>query len=250
MKAIILSSGKGTRMMPLTKDTPKPMLEVKGEPLIAQKIKLLEDASINEIFINIAYKKDVIINFIKTLDIDIHLVDEGDEPLGTAEGIRNIIKSFDDEEFIVINSDIWTDFNLEALKDLKLEESLAHIVLVDTPDYLDGDFDCDGITSTSILYGFLESMDANVTFYNPHRIEEGYGINFQSIEKLVNDGVSLIISTDCGISENEVILKSANKQLLGETAAKIRSFRPPEPYKGKGVKYAEERIKRKESKKA
>ena len=75
-----------------------------------------------------------------------------------------------------------------------------------------GDFDCDGITSTSILYGFLESMDANVTFYNPHRIEEGYGINFQSIEKLVNDGVSLIISTDCGISENEVILKS--KKLL------------------------------------
>ena len=71
-----------------------------------------------------------------------------------------------------------------------------------------GDFDCDGITSTSILYGFLESMDANVTFYNPHRIEEGYGINFQSIEKLVNNGVSLIVSTDCGISENEVVLKS------------------------------------------
>jgi large subunit ribosomal protein L6 len=51
-------------------------------------------------------------------------------------------------------------------------------------------------------------------------------------------------------SQTEVVLKSANKQLLGETAAKIRSFRPPEPYKGKGVKYAEERIKRKESKKA
>ena len=51
-------------------------------------------------------------------------------------------------------------------------------------------------------------------------------------------------------SQTEVLLKSADKQLLGETAAKIRSFRPPEPYKGKGVKYAEERIKRKESKKA
>ena len=45
MKAIILSSGKGKRMMPLTKDTPKPMLEVNGEPLIAHKIKLLEGAS-------------------------------------------------------------------------------------------------------------------------------------------------------------------------------------------------------------
>ena len=144
MKVIILSSGKGTRMMPLTKDTPKPMLEVNGEYLLENKINLCKKSGLNEITINVAYKKNVIINYIKTLDIDIHLVDEGDEPLGTAEGIRNIIKSFDDEEFIVINSDIWTDYNLEDLKFLKLEESLAHIVLTNTPDYLDGDFNCDG----------------------------------------------------------------------------------------------------------
>lgn len=46
-----------------------------------------------------------------------------------------------------------------------------------------------------------------------------------------------------------IILKSIDKQLLGQTAAEIRSFRPPEPYKGKGVKYANEIIKRKETKK-
>ena len=128
MKVIILSSGKGTRMMPLTKDTPKPMLEINGEYLLENKINLCRNSGLNEITINVAYKKNVIINYIKTLDIDIHLVDEGDEPLGTAEGIRNIIKSFDDEQFIVINSDIWTDYNLKDLKCLKLEESLAHIV--------------------------------------------------------------------------------------------------------------------------
>ena len=144
MKVIILSSGKGTRMMPLTKEIPKPMLKINDEYLVENKINLCRDSGLNEITINVAYKKNVIINYIETLDFDIHLVDEGDEPLGTAEGIRNIIKNFDDEEFIVINSDIWTDYNLEALKDLKLEESLAHIVLIDTPDYLDGDFDCDG----------------------------------------------------------------------------------------------------------
>ena len=144
MKVIILSSGKGTRMMPLTKDTPKPMLEINGEYLLENKINLCRNSGLNEITINVAYKKNVIIDYIKTLDIDIHLVDEGDEPLGTAEGIRNIIKSFDDEEFIVINSDIWTDYNLKDLKFLKLEESLAHIVLTNTPDYLDGDFSCDG----------------------------------------------------------------------------------------------------------
>ena len=144
MKVIILSSGKGTRMMPLTKDTPKPMLEINGENLLENKINLCRKSGLNEITINVAYKKNVIINYIKTLDIDIHLVDEGDEPLGTAEGIRNIIKSFDDEQFIVINSDIWTDYDLKVLRDLKLENNLAHIILTSTPDYLDGDFSCDG----------------------------------------------------------------------------------------------------------
>ena len=144
MKAIILSSGKGTRMMPLTKDMPKPMLEVNGEPLIAHKIKLLEDASINEIFINVAYKKDVIINYIKSLNKNIHLIDEGDEPLGTAAGIRNIVSKLKDESFIVINSDVWTDYDLDQLKKLNLDDDLAHIVLIETPDYLAGDFDIKG----------------------------------------------------------------------------------------------------------
>ena len=149
MKAIILSSGKGTRMMPLTKDMPKPMLEVNGVPLIAHKIKLLEDASINEIFINVAYKKDVIINYVKSLNKNIHLIDEGDEPLGTAAGIRNIVSQLKDESFIVINSDVWTDYPLDQLKELDLNDNLAHIVLIETPDYLAGDFDINGDAITT-----------------------------------------------------------------------------------------------------
>jgi MurNAc alpha-1-phosphate uridylyltransferase len=149
MKAIILSSGKGTRMMPLTKDMPKPMLEVNGEPLIAHKIKLLEDASINEIFINVAYKKDVITSYIKSLNKNIHLIDEGDEPLGTAAGIRNIVSDLKDECFIVINSDVWTDYPLDQLKKLDLNDNLAHIVLIETPDYLAGDFDINGEAITT-----------------------------------------------------------------------------------------------------
>ena len=126
MKAIILSSGKGKRMMPLTKDTPKPMLEVNGEPLIVHKIKLLEGASINEIFINVAYKKNVIVDYIKSLRKNIHLIDEGEEPLGTAAGIRNIVSQINEETFIVINSDIWTDYPIDKLKQLNLDDNLAH----------------------------------------------------------------------------------------------------------------------------
>lgn len=50
-------------------------------------------------------------------------------------------------------------------------------------------------------------------------------------------------------SQTEIVLKSADKQLLGQVAAKVRSFRPPEPYKGKGVRYADEYVRRKEAKK-
>ena len=51
-------------------------------------------------------------------------------------------------------------------------------------------------------------------------------------------------------SQTEIVLKSHDRQALGQVASEIRAFRPPEPYKGKGVKYSDERIKRKEAKKA
>ena len=51
-------------------------------------------------------------------------------------------------------------------------------------------------------------------------------------------------------SQTEVVLKSYNKQILGQAAAEIRAFRPPEPYKGKGVRYSDENVRRKEAKKA
>jgi MurNAc alpha-1-phosphate uridylyltransferase len=172
MKAIILSSGKGTRMMPLTKNMPKPMLEVNGEPLLAHKIKLLEDASINEIFINVAYKKDVIANYIKNLNKNIHLIDEGDEPLGTAAGIRNIISQLKDESFIVINSDVWTDYRLDRLKELDLNDNLAHIVLIETPDYLAGDFDINDdaiITGKKYVFSGIGKYNTKLFKKNTHK---------------------------------------------------------------------------------
>jgi len=50
-------------------------------------------------------------------------------------------------------------------------------------------------------------------------------------------------------SQTEIILRASDKQLLGQAAAEIRSFRPPEPYKGKGVRYSDEYVLRKEAKK-
>ena len=65
-----------------------------------------------------------------------------------------------------------------------------------------GDYDVDGITSTSILLMFLKSAGANVSYYIPERIAEGYGLNADAISKLAERGVALLITVDCGISDH------------------------------------------------
>ncbi len=64
------------------------------------------------------------------------------------------------------------------------------------------------------------------------------------VDYTIPEGVSVETPT-----QTEIVLKSADKQLLGKVAAEVRAFRPPEPYKGKGVRYADERVLRKEAKK-
>ncbi len=63
-----------------------------------------------------------------------------------------------------------------------------------------GDYDVDGVTSTALLYTFLRNLGAEVIYYNPDRLKEGYGVNIDAVKKLVGDGVTLIISGDCGIT--------------------------------------------------
>lgn len=67
-----------------------------------------------------------------------------------------------------------------------------------------GDYDCDGVTATALLYSFLKTMDANVSYYIPTR-KEGYGINLAAVERLAADGTKLIITVDNGIRALEEI---------------------------------------------
>ena len=96
--------------------------------------------------------------------------------------------------------------------------------------------------------GFEKKLEINGVGYrvkvNGDSLELSLGFSHPVIYKLP-EGVSAEAPTN-----TELVLSSADKQLLGDAASKIRSFRPPEPYKGKGVKYADEKIIRKESKKA
>jgi len=68
-----------------------------------------------------------------------------------------------------------------------------------------GDYDADGITSVVILFKFIKEITPNINYYIPDRINEGYGLNIQAIDKFKKDNVKLIITVDCGISDVEQI---------------------------------------------
>lgn len=68
-----------------------------------------------------------------------------------------------------------------------------------------GDYDVDGITSIAILVKFLRELDVNIEYYLPSRLEEGYGLNNNALLKIKENGTSLLITVDCGISAYEEI---------------------------------------------
>jgi single-stranded-DNA-specific exonuclease len=68
-----------------------------------------------------------------------------------------------------------------------------------------GDYDVDGVTATALFYMFLKNLGCAITYYNPNRLKEGYGVNLDAIKKLKSHGVSLIISGDCGITACEEV---------------------------------------------
>ena len=74
-----------------------------------------------------------------------------------------------------------------------------------------GDFDADGITSTAMLYLYLKQVGASVSYYIPDRIGEGYGLNKEAIDRLSQEGVSLIITVDNGISAFDEIAFAMEK---------------------------------------
>lgn len=63
-----------------------------------------------------------------------------------------------------------------------------------------GDYDVDGITGVTIFWHALRLLGAQVSYYIPHRVEEGYGLNCDAIEQLCNDGAQLIVTVDCGVT--------------------------------------------------
>ncbi|SFV51971.1 Glucose-1-phosphate thymidylyltransferase [hydrothermal vent metagenome] len=142
MKGMILAAGRGSRMMPLTKNTPKPLLKINNETLIEKRIKAFKKANITDIIINIAYLGEQIKDYLKNgkkFGVNITYSEEKEGGLETAGGIIKVLDFFEKKPFIVSNSDILCDYSLNNLT-LK-KKSLAHLVLVNNPKHNpQGDF--------------------------------------------------------------------------------------------------------------
>lgn len=109
-----------------------------------------------------------------------------------------------------------------------------------------GDYDADGVTSTAMLYSYLETRGADVIFYIPQREGEGYGMNIGAVEYLKEQGVSLIVTVDNGISSVQEIARANElgidvvvtdhhrpQEILPDAVAVVDAYRPDDtsPYK-------------------
>ena len=143
-QAMILAAGEGTRLRPLTLETPKPLVEVGGQPLIIWHIKALRAAGITDITINASWLADKLMKALgdgSQYGVTIHWSVEEGEPLETAGGIFQALQAgkLRDEPFILVNSDIWTTYDFTQLRDYTLgADQRAHLLLIDNPEHNNG----------------------------------------------------------------------------------------------------------------
>jgi MurNAc alpha-1-phosphate uridylyltransferase len=144
--AMILAAGRGERMRPLTDQTPKPLLEVGGRPLIQWQLRRLARARIRRIVINLGWRGEQIRAALgdgHEFGVEISYSEEGFPALETGGGVFRALPLLGAGPFLVVNGDVWSDLELGDLR--CPSGSLAHLVLVANPDHNpDGDFRLEG----------------------------------------------------------------------------------------------------------
>ncbi len=141
---MLLAAGRGERMRPLTDRTPKPLLPVAGKPLIVWHLERLARAGFREIVINHAHLGDQIEALLDdgaAWGLSIRYSEEPPGALETAGGIVQALPLLGDDPFLVINGDIWCDWNVGRARGALAANDLAHLVLVPNPGHnAKGDF--------------------------------------------------------------------------------------------------------------
>ena len=140
--AMILAAGRGERMRPLTDTLPKPLAQVRGKPLIVYHLEKLSRLGVSTVVINLAWLGQRLREALgdgSRWRLDIHYSDEGDEALETGGGIFRALPWLGSEPFLVVNGDVFTQFDFGALA--LAPEALAQLLLVpNPPHHPQGDF--------------------------------------------------------------------------------------------------------------
>lgn len=145
MKALIFAAGLGERMRPLTDTTPKPLLQVGGKRLIEWHLEKLAACGIEDVVINTSWLATQFPEMLgdgSRWGLRITYSYEGDTPLETGGGMFNALPLLGDAPFLLVNGDVWTDFDFARLP--REPQGLAHLVMVDRPPQAThGDFALD-----------------------------------------------------------------------------------------------------------
>jgi MurNAc alpha-1-phosphate uridylyltransferase len=131
---MILAAGRGERLRPLTDEMPKPLVEIAGKPLIEHHLESLAKAGFREVVINQGHLGDMLSEVIgdgRRWGISVHWSDEQPEALETGGGIFKALPLLGGSPFLVVNGDIWTDYDFSRLRAVKCD--WAHLVLVPNP---------------------------------------------------------------------------------------------------------------------
>jgi MurNAc alpha-1-phosphate uridylyltransferase len=155
MKAMLLAAGYGKRLAPLTLETPKPMLEVAGKPLLQHHIERLAACGIRDLVINTSWLAEQIEDYFgdgSQFGVSISWSREP-QPLETGGGIAKALDLLGHQPFLLVNGDIWTDFPLDSLSAQSVANNKnAWLLLVNNPEHNPkGDFALsDGLVTNTL----------------------------------------------------------------------------------------------------
>ena len=140
----------------------------------------------------------------KIKQIDKDKINEYTERFNVSEFVAKLLLAKDIDESKIatyLNPTIDKLYDPYLLNDMeKLVDRIIKAKEMNEKVAIYGDYDVDGITSITVMYSFLKDLGIDVIYYLPDRQEEGYGLNEGALLKLKEEGVSLVITVDCGIS--------------------------------------------------